>query len=248
MEKCICANCGAEIYKYKSDIGKQNFCNRDCQKEYREKNKVARKCKQCGKEFFVPKHVLSEKTNSKGNFCCRKCYAEYQKTLVGEKNNHYTRYKTKCKNCGKEVWQIPSNAQAYKNKFCSVKCRSEYLVNYIGGDKNCNWLGGHTQYRGDFEHQKLLYFNGDKKCDICESTKRIHIHHIIPYRLTQDNSRENLVPLCAKHHKIIESKTVKLLKDSTDYDSIRKTVKQMIAGERNANHQNEVVRPNTIQK
>ena len=122
-----------------------------------------------------------------------------------------------------------------------MKCRGEYQVNYIGGDKNCNWVGGRSLYRGDFEHQKLLYFSGVQRCAICDTTEQIHIHHIIPYRLTQDNSCENLVPLCAKHHKIIESKTVKLLKDSSDYESIRKTVKEMIARERDANYKNEVV-------
>lgn len=241
MEKCVCANCGSEIYKYKSEIRPQNFCNIECLREYREKRRITRECKNCGRKFEVAASVISEKTNSSAVFCCRDCYTEYQKTLTGEKNNHYTRYKTQCKNCGKEIWQIPSRAQIYKGKFCSIKCRSEYMVNYVGGEKNCNWVGGHTHYRGDFEHMKLLYFKGVCKCAICDTDEKIHIHHIIPYRLTQDNTRDNLVPLCAKHHKIIESKTVKLLKDSSDYDSIRKTVKQMIAGERNANYQNEVV-------
>lgn len=30
------------------------------------------------------------------------------------------------------------------------------------------------------------------------------MHHIIPFRLTFDNSQKNLVPLCVKHHKEIE--------------------------------------------
>lgn len=53
------------------------------------------------------------------------------------------------------------------------------------------------------------------------TTKKIQIHHIIPYRLTQDNSRENLIPLCVKHHKAIEYIGLDLLKSDTDYERVK---------------------------
>jgi hypothetical protein len=33
----------------------------------------------------------------------------------------------------------------------------------------------------------------------------LQVHHAIPWRLTRDNSQGNLVPLCRRHHKIIET-------------------------------------------
>jgi hypothetical protein len=39
--------------------------------------------------------------------------------------------------------------------------------------------------------------------------------------LTQDNSRENLIPLCVKHHKIIEYIGLDLLKTDMDYKKIK---------------------------
>ena len=33
------------------------------------------------------------------------------------------------------------------------------------------------------------------------------MHHIVTYRLTHDNAENNLIPLCVKHHKIVESLT-----------------------------------------
>lgn len=165
--------------------------------------KAKRQCKYCGKEFFVYTSSL-KKTNASGNFCCRKCYNEYQRTLTGDKNNHYTKVTVVCPNCGKSFQQIPSKVKAYKNVFCRAECKHAYMKNYTCGDKNPNWKGGASKYRGDFEEVKKQYFSGTQFCAICGTTKHIHIHHIIPYRLTQDNSTDNLIPLCVKHHKIIE--------------------------------------------
>ena len=47
----------------------------------------------------------------------------------------------------------------------------------------------------------------------------LNIHHIIPYRLTQDNSLENLIPLCRKHHKIVESYFTKYLENFGDFET-----------------------------
>lgn len=41
------------------------------------------------------------------------------------------------------------------------------------------------------------------------------------YRLTQDNSRENLIPLCVKHHKAVEYIGLDLLKADTDYERVK---------------------------
>lgn len=30
------------------------------------------------------------------------------------------------------------------------------------------------------------------------------MHHICPYRVSKDNSQENLIPLCKSHHHLIE--------------------------------------------
>lgn len=152
-----------------------------------------------------------EKSNTSGNFCSRKCYTEYQKTLKGNKNNHYTRKDVKCPTCGRIFKALPSKMKMYKNTFCSFECKNAYMKEYIGGEKNCNWKGGESKYRGDFNEVKKKYFIGKQHCAICGKTTNIHIHHIIPYRLTQDNSINNLIPLCNKHHKQVEAATLKFI-------------------------------------
>jgi 5-methylcytosine-specific restriction endonuclease McrA len=42
-------------------------------------------------------------------------------------------------------------------------------------------------------------------CALCGNFKRLDVHHIIPFRITHDNNQENLIPLCKKHHKVIET-------------------------------------------
>lgn len=217
----VCDYCGKHYWKFPSDIKnkKNHFCSKECHNNFIKGEKVQRVCKTCGKEFEVYK-VSIENTNASGNFCCRECYSEYLKTLVGEKNKSYNRKKRKCPNCGKELYVIPSRLRTYKNRFCSIKCRSEYMKEYVGGEKNANWKGGASKYRGDFNEVKKKYFSGTQFCAVCGTTKGINIHHIIPYRLTQDNSRDNLIPLCRRHHKIVEDLSVKFIElfDEDSYD------------------------------
>lgn len=183
--------------------------------------KIQRICKQCHSPFYVYESAI-EKSNASGNFCCRKCYNEYQKTLTGEKNNHYTRIKYNCPNCNKEFDALPSKIKTYKNIFCCRKCKNDYMKNYISGEKNCNWKGGTSRYRGNFDEVKKANFSGKQYCAICGISNGIHIHHIIPYRLTQDNSVDNLIPLCRKHHKIIESVTVNFIElFDSEYDKAK---------------------------
>lgn len=191
--------------------------------------KIKRTCKHCGKEFEIYASALSGKTNSSGNYCSRKCYNEEQKTFTGEKNNHYTSVIVSCANCGKEIKKIPSRLKEYKNAFCSMKCKAEYHHNYIEGEKNCNWKGGASRFRGDdFEDVKKKYYSG-KRCAICGTKQKIHIHHIIPYRLTHDNSTDNLIPLCTRHHKWFESLTVPIIEKSENYKTSQICIRSILA-------------------
>ena len=182
--------------------------------------KIKRICKTCGAEFEVYESSLRT-SNSSGKFCYRKCYTEHQKTLTGHKNNHCTSFVVKCANCGNEITTIPSRASIYKNRFCSLDCKHSFHHNYIDGERNVNWKGGASNFRGgDFQRIKKENFK-DSFCVLCGTSKGVHIHHIIPYRLTKDNSPENLVPLCRKHHKSVEHIFVSQLEALGDYETTK---------------------------
>lgn len=42
-------------------------------------------------------------------------------------------------------------------------------------------------------------------CAFCGRTRHLQVHHIIPFRLTRDNTPTNLIPLCRACHKRVES-------------------------------------------
>jgi len=210
-----CKECGQEFFAPKSS--KKVNCSKECLQKSREKKRLKRVCKHCGKAFEIYASALN--TNASGNYCSRQCYYEHMATVTGKQNKSYNRVEVECAECGKPLAVIPSRISAYKNSFCGEECKWKHHHNYISGEKNCNWRGGHDKYRGDFETVKKQWFDGVQLCAICGTAKHIHIHHIIPYRLTQDNSRSNLIPLCRKHHKKIESLMLPAIEGGTDLET-----------------------------
>ena len=67
-----CLHCGRDFYTYPSADAK--FCSISCLRSH---TRVDRTCKACGRLFSVSRSVLSGKTNSSGNFCCRACYEKW---------------------------------------------------------------------------------------------------------------------------------------------------------------------------
>ena len=65
-------------------------------------------------------------------------------------------------------------------------------------------------------------------CAICGTTKNLQVHHIIPFRYTNDNSQSNLIPLCIKHHKKIEIITNDILKVHRDFKISKLIISSML--------------------
>ena len=172
--------------------------------------KIERTCKNCGKLFSVYKSALRS-SNASGNYCKRECYNQFLKTRKGKLNNNYSRIERNCDYCKKDILVIPSKIKEYRNHFCSRICKSIFHIGEYSGDKNANWRGGHINRKGDFYSIKTRYFKKKQFCALCGTFKKIHIHHIIPFRNTQDNSLKNLIPLCVKHHRSVEIITNKLI-------------------------------------
>ena len=64
-------------------------------------------------------------------------------------------------------------------------------------------------YGVDWERQRQRALERDEyicQFDGCNVTDKLHVHHIKPFRISEDNSLENLITLCPKHHKIVEQK------------------------------------------
>jgi len=139
--------------------------------------------------------------------------------------------KIACENCGKTVSTIMSAPR----KFCSMECRRiaqsverkckmcgvvfRRARNVISGKSNssgnfCNrscyerFLCRTDRVSGRGSQWKKSRDEALRRhpyCALCGTMKNLEVHHAIPFRLTRDNSQENLFPLCKKHHKHVET-------------------------------------------
>lgn len=71
-----CSGCGASFRRNLSSAARarENYCSLACR---RQSQRIGRECMACGKQFHVPRSVLSGRTNASAHFCCRGCYESW---------------------------------------------------------------------------------------------------------------------------------------------------------------------------
>jgi 5-methylcytosine-specific restriction endonuclease McrA len=64
------------------------------------------------------------------------------------------------------------------------------------------------------EIRKLVYKRDGHRCRACGATNtKLNAHHILLLKVSKTNDDRNLITLCDRCHKMIESKALKLLKE-----------------------------------
>lgn len=197
-----CKSCGNW---FKSSKG-TTFCVK-CRTDGKKKMKSETvECCNCGKTF---KRYRSN-IKSKQQFCSAECFRQYR---------HPEMVQRVCKECGKSFLMYKSSLEQSNasGNYCSRACY----------DKSMR-IEGSVSYKGGFERVKRQNFNTVQFCALCGTTKKIHIHHIIPFRLTQDNGLDNLVPLCSSHHKKFENATLPFIETMDDMDEAKVLLNNII--------------------
>lgn len=136
-------------------------------------------CQHCQIDFPAP-------PSSCQKFCSRACRVAAQST------------ERTCTSCGaafRIARSILSGRTNSSGRFCSRPCYERHLCRTprIRG-RGSRW---NTIRK---EALRLTPF-----CACCGGQKHLQVHHIIPFRLTRDNSRTNLIPLCRACHKRVEA-------------------------------------------
>jgi len=182
MKDCLCADCGTEFMVRKDTSPK--VCKRCASvrggKAMAGVYRVARTpCKVCATPI---RSTLGQ------TYCSLDCRAKDKREA------------RECKSCEKSFDVLKSAIGGKTNavgNFCSRPCYEKWMCNTerVTG-RGSQWLKARTEAR------KLNPF-----CALCGTRHGLQVHHVAPFRLTQDNGQDNLVPLCIKHHKIVESMT-----------------------------------------
>lgn len=175
--KRVCKKCGNV---FASRDKQAQYCSIACSKILLD----VRVCPTCSREFR-PRSSLSK-------YCSLRCR---------DSDRSEVRH---CLQCGKNI-RIPRSVLrrgGLAGNFCSKAC----LALFRGGSQNPNWRGGGSYWRGA-EWQKLrdeIRRRDNYQCRLCgapEKNRRHDVHHRIPFRVTGDNSPENLLTLCLKCHR-----------------------------------------------
>jgi intein/homing endonuclease len=182
MREAICSYCGRIYLRKTKPTTEFNYCSVSCQLKHeyylgiRDKDKIAQKAQKAALKKLKKHNWLNDIKN-------RKRLKEVQNTeeyrlkmsknRVGKKNPMYGKYGDK--------------AGHYKGGSCKDKFGvSSYGVGW-------KMIKKKIKERDRYKCQKC----GFKEEDCVQN---LQVHHIVPYKCTQDNSPENLITLCSKCH------------------------------------------------
>lgn len=182
----------------------------------------ARTCAECGK-------VEQVRTDNPAK-CCRSCTSRIALDRGRQRRSDGRHWET-CQRCGLDFPAPPSNRQLFCTWTCrraaqSVKrtcvtCGGQFRVarSVLSGRTNscgrfCSrlcyerYLCRTPRVRGRGSCWKRIRRDVLRQtpfCSCCGKTQHLQVHHIIPFRLSRDNTPTNLIPLCRACHKRVEA-------------------------------------------
>lgn len=136
-------------------------------------------CRHCGKRFGTP-------PSSQQKYCSRICLSDAKST---------TRTCATCRSKFRVPRSVLSDRTNSSARFCSRPCYERHLCRT-------------PRIRGRGSRWKTIRREALRRtpfCAMCCSGQHLQVHHIIPFRLTRDNSQTNLIPLCRACHKRVEA-------------------------------------------
>lgn len=185
----ICKKCGKKfkVYNYRRNTAK--YCSEKCHPFKQKKLEKEYRCDYCNKIF----KRWSGHRNGKRHFCSYECKSKYQKgKQLGRPKDGIFKI---CPKCGKQFYVAKKQISRRINcsKSCSMKGKRPW--NYIHGKGKEN-----RKYGIYWESHRIKILERDKyTCQDC-GKKGNHVDHIIPFRISQDNSFSNLQTLCISCH------------------------------------------------
>ncbi len=162
----------------------------------RPKNGSDKICLYCGKAFYKPASAQDRK------YCSENCY--YMARWGGSRMLNKV-----CTICGSQFHV--TLCQDADKVTCSAACSRSAKRHRLEGEKSPLWRGGRTRpYCKEWHYYRQFALERDNyQCALCHSTDRIQVHHITPYRYSQNHDLDNLITLCRRCHSKEEIKVSK---------------------------------------
>lgn len=158
-------------------------------------------CLHCGKELWLSK---SKVEGGRGKYCSRACKVAYNT------------FEVECSYCKKIIQKHGHLIGRSENYFCNKTCKGRWASENLTGEHGYNWRGGtwnnrvqylaHTSYR---TWRANLLKNAF--CILCGCEGNLELHHIESKVLNPGRIKDesNVVPMCAREHDILHSKSRK---------------------------------------
>jgi hypothetical protein len=172
-----CAQCGADLLRSTTRAKRQCYCNNTCMLRYKYDNNIFD-----GSRMISAAHdVLKAKQWNKG---------AVRPSLRGDNN--------------------PAKSPESRAKISAAKLAHNWMRGRTG-KLHQNWQGGKIWWRGkEWDALKFrIRMRDGFMCAECDMTEwqhiqkwhhPLHVHHIIAYRISHDNSPLNLITLCDSCH------------------------------------------------
>lgn len=203
----VCRTCHQPFMVKPSHAVKRRYCGRQCElvDHERKRHGITTKCERCGTPIYVgPPQVRKNKTGK--YYCSNECV--YLSTTENRAVNT-------CAECGVQ-FPRPHDKRSYTLRFCSRSCQSAYRKGKPGPKRRPHYRKPRakrfgvkeTLYRGmEWKRQSVACRERDNHtCQRCgASGVRLDAHHIVPYRISHDNSLSNLTTLCRPCHNTVEA-------------------------------------------
>lgn len=209
--KVECDACGDTFRKPRTHAEKfdRHYCSNECKSEgYDKRQEVT--CDFCGDSFLRRQSHLKD---GERNFCSTECKGRAYRDRV----------EVECDNCGKDIEKTKDRNKRYEKHFCDNDCRNEHMR----GMADPKWKGGATLHEvmlrslsdgtGKWRAiRRELKDRREVKCKMCgrESSRNdrdLQVHHIVPLTAGGSNHFDNLMLLCHRCHRRVESYTTDVL-------------------------------------
>ena len=86
--------------------------------------------------------------------------------------------------------------------------------------------------------RRNVYRRDGNRCVLCGAKGKLHCHHIIPVRISKDNSMSNLVSVCTKCHKKLEEIGFSILENGGSRTDVKRAELNMIAEAKEKRNEN----------